>query len=130
MEYCMEAKALKSSLLSENTMKPNQQNIVNDLWCVTGINNVNSDDFSVDDLLDFSNKDFKENFLEEYEEDIEEKLDALSVSSQDRGVADDDINSLHSFTSHASAGFDPLPAAELAVPVTIKLYFYCFWYGF
>lgn len=99
MEYCMEAKALKSSLLSETTT---QQVQVDDMWCFNGINNVaNSDDFSVDDLLDFSNK---EPFLEENE-----------YLCHDIGIDDDDKS--FNFTSPSSGGFDFLPPAELTVPV-------------
>lgn len=110
----MEARALKSSFLSETAMKSTQQVFFDDWWCVSGINNVNCDDFSVDDLLDFSDKDFKESFLEESEED--EEKDSLSVSSQDRGV-DDDNNSSNSITSQGSGVFGSLPAGELAVPI-------------
>lgn len=108
MEYCMEAKALKSSLLSETAMKSTtQQVVVDDLWCLNGINNVgNSDDFSVDDLLDFSNKDL-EPFLEENEEKV-------SCLSHDKGIHDDKS---FNFMSSSFGDFDSLPAAELTVPV-------------
>ncbi|KAL8116107.1 GATA transcription factor 7-like [Apium graveolens] len=96
MEYCMEAKALKSSLLSETTT---QQVPVDDMWCFNGINN--SDDFSVNDLFDFSNK---EHFLEENE-----------YLCQDKGIDDDDKS--FNFTSPSSGAFDSLPAPELTVPV-------------
>ncbi|GJW69231.1 hypothetical protein Tco_0123655, partial [Tanacetum coccineum] len=60
MEYCIEARALKSSLLSK------QQNSYEEggqLWSVVGINNVvnvSSDEFSVDDLLDLSDMSYEE----------------------------------------------------------------------
>lgn len=98
----MEARALKSSLLSEVAMKSTtaQQVFIDDVWCVT---NVGCDDFSVDDLLDFSDKDFKESFIKENEE-----KDSVSV--------DDDNNSEN---SRNSENFASLTAAELTVPVTI-----------
>ncbi|KAK1437884.1 hypothetical protein QVD17_03684 [Tagetes erecta] len=52
---CVSAKALKSSFLSSHEAS------FDDLWCVAGVNtvvNVSSDEFSVDDLFDFSDKDF------------------------------------------------------------------------
>lgn len=96
----MEARALKSSLLSEVAMKSTtaQQVFIDDVWCVT---NVGCDDFSVDDLLDFSDKDFKDTFLKENEE-----KDSVSV--------DDDNNSEN---SRYSENFASLTAAELTVPV-------------
>lgn len=105
MEYCMEAKALKSSLLSETAMKPTTQQVeVDDIWGFNGI--YNSDDFCVDDLLDFSNK---EPFLEENE-----------YLCHDKGVDGDDDKSFN-FTSRSSGGFDSLPPAELTVPVTLHI---------
>ncbi|WOH03724.1 hypothetical protein DCAR_0623124 [Daucus carota subsp. sativus] len=103
MEYCMEARALKSSLLSQVAMKSSTQQVFiadDDVWCVTGLNNVTCDDFSVDDLLDFSDKDFKETF--------EEKHSSVSV--------DDDNNSSNSANSPTSADF----AGQLTVPVDEK----------
>lgn len=98
----MEARALKSSLLSEVAMKSTtaQQVFFDDVWCVT---NVGCDDFSVDDLLDFSDKDFKESFVKENEE-----KDSVSV--------DDDENSEN---SRSSENFASLTAAELTVPVIV-----------
>ncbi|KAK1394971.1 GATA transcription factor [Heracleum sosnowskyi] len=96
MEYCMEAKAFKSSLLSETVLKSTtQQVVVDDMWCFNGVNNVrNSDDFSVDDLLDFSNKDLEPCF--------EEK----EYLSHDKGIDDDKS---FNFTSPSSGDFDSLP---------------------
>ncbi|MCD9646918.1 hypothetical protein HAX54_037170 [Datura stramonium] len=83
----IEARALKSSFLSDMTMKSSQQVFLDDIWCVTGINNGASDDFSVDDLLDFSDKDFKDGSLQELHEDDEK--DTLSGSSQNRNSEGD-----------------------------------------
>lgn len=91
-------------------MKSTQQGaFFDEFWCVTGINNVNSEDFSVDDLLDLPDKDFKNGFFEDYSEEDEEK-DSLSVSSHDN-----DVNS-NSSTFSGAGNFGPLPAGELAVP--------------
>lgn len=108
MEY---ASALKSSFLPKTAMKSTpQQLVIDDLCCVTGINNVvNCEDFSVDDLLDFSDKDFKESLVEEENEEDEEK-DSVSI--------DDDINSSNSVVSLASTEFGSLPAGELALTVS------------
>ncbi|KAL3539021.1 hypothetical protein ACH5RR_002387 [Cinchona calisaya] len=107
---CMAAKALKSSLLSD--IAGQQGGFVDDMWCVTGLmNNVPCDDFSVDDLLDFSDKDFKE----DYDED-EEKASTLSLSTSHHhsnsncssfSETDDDFGSL--FSSELAA----VPADEL-----------------
>lgn len=108
----MEARALKSSLLSQVAMKSSTQQVFiadDDVWCVTGLNNVTCDDFSVDDLLDFSDKDFKETF--------EEKHSSVSV--------DDDNNSSNSANSPTSADF----AGQLTVPVTISLFYFFFKYA-
>ncbi|KAL7206813.1 hypothetical protein ACSBR2_019505 [Camellia fascicularis] len=106
---CIEARALKSSFLSESSMKPTQQAFIDELLSVNGINGVSCDDFSVDVFLDLSNEDFKDMFVEqeESEEDKDEKdeKDSLSVSSQDR--VEDNSYSLTTFS-----GTD-----ELAVPV-------------
>ncbi|RAL39723.1 unnamed protein product [Cuscuta campestris] len=54
---CIEARAFKSSVLSKISMKSNTQAFLDDVWCFAGLNNVGSgDDFSIDDLLDFSGK--------------------------------------------------------------------------
>ncbi|XP_027159703.1 GATA transcription factor 5-like [Coffea eugenioides] len=110
---CMEAKALKSSLLSDiGVMKPSQQQgFVDDIWCVTGLNNVSCDDFSVDDLLDFSDKDFKDGPLKE-DEDFK---DTLSLSSSQHHHHHHHRNSNFSSFSETD-DFGSLLAAELAVP--------------
>ena len=112
---CMEAKALKSSLLSDiGVMKPSQQQgFVDDIWCVTGLNNVSCDDFSVDDLLDFSDKDFKDGPLKE-DEDFK---DTLSLSSSQHHHHHHHRNSNFSSFSETD-DFGSLLAAELAVPVS------------
>ncbi|XP_060168489.1 GATA transcription factor 5-like isoform X2 [Lycium barbarum] len=101
----IEARALKSSFLSDMAMKTSQQVFLDDIWCVTGINNVPSDDFSVDDLLDFSDKDFKDGSLQELHEDDEK--DSFSKSSQNRNSQDSTFSGMESF------GELPIPVDEL-----------------
>lgn len=102
---CIEAKALKSSFLKEFGSKSTQQTLFEDLWCVAGIDNVvnvSPDEFSVDDLLDLSDKDFNNSdggCFEEYSEEDEEKDSMIS--------------------SHFSSTGDlvSLPAGEIHLPV-------------
>ncbi|GFP85931.1 gata transcription factor 9 [Phtheirospermum japonicum] len=99
---CIEARALKSSFLSQMTMKTNSPMFYNDdVWCLTGINNVASDDFPVEELLnlDFPEKDFQEGFGFSQEDEIPQKESSNISSSTFSGA--DEIDSL----------------SELAVPV-------------
>lgn len=111
---CIEARALKSSFLSEIIgMKSTQQASFEDIWCVAGINNVvnvSSDEFSVDDLLDLSDKDFSNSGGGSFEESSEE--DFVSVSSQDN-----DGNSMNSSVFSSTGDLVSLTADELAVPI-------------
>ena len=107
MEYCIEARALKSSVRSELAVKSNQQALFDELLCVNG---VTCDDFSVDVFLDFSNEELTDNFGEE---DSEEEKDSLSTISQDR-VEDDNSNST-TFSCAGDSG--SISAGELAVAV-------------
>ncbi|OIT07086.1 PREDICTED: GATA transcription factor 5-like [Nicotiana attenuata] len=103
----IEARALKSSFLSDMAMKTSQQVFLEDIWCVTGINNVPSDDFSVDDLLDFSDKDFKDGqSLQELHEDDEK--DSFSGSSQHRNSQVSNFSCMDSFSGEL-----PVPVDEL-----------------
>ncbi|KAJ6766010.1 GATA TRANSCRIPTION FACTOR [Salix purpurea] len=104
MEFCMEIKALKSSLLRELATKSTQQAFFEDFPALNTPAVVSSDqDFSVDCFLDFSNGEFKDGYAQEEEE---EEKDSLSVSSQD--PVNDDIN--------YSSISDSFLASELAVP--------------
>lgn len=109
---CIEARALKPSFLSQMAMKTNSQVYYNDdVWCLTGVNNVVPDDFPVEDLLnlDLPEKDFQELcFSQEDEELISHKGNSLYSSSS-------------SSTFSGADDFDSL-SAELAVPVTISSY--------
>uniref|UniRef100_A0A6N2MDW4 GATA transcription factor n=1 Tax=Salix viminalis TaxID=40686 RepID=A0A6N2MDW4_SALVM len=105
MEFCMEIKALKSSVLRELATKSTQQAFFEDFPALNTPAVVSSDqDFSVDCFLDFSNGEFKDGYAQEEEE--EEEKDSLSVSSQD--PVNDDINS--------SSFSDSFLTSELAVP--------------
>ena len=111
---CIEARAMKSSFLSEIIrMKSTPQASFEDLWCVAGINNVvnvTADEFSVDDLLDLSDKDFSTSGGGSFEEFSEE--DFASVSSQDN-----DSNSMNSSKFLSTGDLMSLTADQLPVPV-------------
>ncbi|GFY94447.1 GATA transcription factor 7 [Actinidia rufa] len=106
MEYGIEARALKSSVLSQLAVISNQQALFDEFLCVNG---VTCDDFSVDVFLDFSNEELTDNFSEEDSE--EEEKDSLSTISQDR-VEDDNSNST-TFSGTGDSG--SISAGELAV---------------
>lgn len=99
----MEAKALKSSLRRELALKSNQQALIDEFWCATGISGVPSEDFSVDDLLDLSNGEFEDGSVEEEEEE----KDSVSV--------DDESSNSSNFVS---ADSESALASQLLVPVT------------
>ncbi|PHT59061.1 hypothetical protein CQW23_01424 [Capsicum baccatum] len=105
----IEARALKPSLLSDMAMKNTQQVFIDDLWCVTGFNNGANDDFEVDDLLDFSDKDFKDGCLQELHE--EDEKESFSGNSQNRNSQDAAFSGMESFGS--LAGELPIPVDEL-----------------
>ncbi|KAK6159522.1 hypothetical protein DH2020_006836 [Rehmannia glutinosa] len=103
---CIEARALKSSFLSQMAMKTSSQMLYNDdVWCLTGINSVASDDFPVDELLnlDFTEKEFQEgDCLSQEDEEIPQKESSNNSTTTTFSGADE---------------IDSLSAAELAVPV-------------
>ncbi|KAI9123408.1 hypothetical protein K1719_004708 [Acacia pycnantha] len=102
------ANALKSSLHRELAgLKSTQQAFGEEIRCFNSNNGVAGEDFSVDDLFDFSQSEFQP----EYEEDDEEK-DSLSGSySHDR--SEEDTNS-NSSSGLGDSGF--VFSNELAVP--------------
>ncbi|XP_073157192.1 GATA transcription factor 7-like [Henckelia pumila] len=107
MEYCIEARALKSSFLSQMAMKTNSQMFHNDdVWCFAGMNSVNSDDFPVEDLLnlDSPDKEFQEGcvFQGAEQDDDGKKL------TQERNLENSDV---------ISGEFQSLSAGDLVVPV-------------
>lgn len=107
MEFRVEERALKSSLLRElDTKTTSEQAFCEDFLALNTPGVVPCDqDFSVDCFLDFSNGEFKDGYAQE-----EEEKDSLSVSSQDR--VDDDFN------SNSSSFSDSFLSSELAVPVS------------
>ncbi|KAF5745419.1 GATA transcription factor 5-like [Tripterygium wilfordii] len=113
MEYCVESRALKSSLqreiLAMKSTTTTQQAFLEDF---VFLNTNIGDDFSVDCFLDFSNGELKENSFGD-EEDEEEK-ERLSVSSQER--MDDDNNSNSSTLSGTTDNSDSFGAGEISVP--------------
>ncbi|GMJ12733.1 GATA transcription factor 5 [Hibiscus trionum] len=101
MEFCMEERALKSSVRGELTMQKNNQCVVfDDLLCLNGA--VAGEDFSVDCFFDFTNGEFEN-----------EEENSASIFSQEQrvAVADDDSNS-----NSSSFSFDSVLTNELSVP--------------
>ncbi|XP_042978459.1 GATA transcription factor 5-like [Carya illinoinensis] len=111
MEYCVEVRAFKSSLLGELAMKSTQQVTLED--CL-GASGVPSEDFSIDDLLDLSNAEFEDGYVVEQEEEEEEveKGSLLGCSSQDQ--ADEDSSNSTNFSG--TVEFESHLANELVVP--------------
>lgn len=101
---CIEARALKNSFGEELDINSSQQAFPDDFG--SGIA-VTGDEFSVDDLLDFSNGDFED----EKKEEIEEK-GSYSVSSF-KQIEDENSNSTTFSANNAS---ESLPAGNLNVP--------------
>lgn len=115
MEYCVDVRALKSSLRGEILpTKPTTQ-VFEDFRGSIG---VASDDFPVDDLLDLSNAEFEDGyFVENEEEEEEEEKDFLSVSSS---LDDENSNSnSNSYNFSGTAESEFTLASGLAVPVII-----------
>ncbi|KAJ7967254.1 GATA transcription factor [Quillaja saponaria] len=109
----VEARALKSSLHRELAiMKSTQQVFYEDFFCLNANNGVSNEDFSVDDLLDFSNGEFQHGSVA-VEDGYEEEKNSVSESSQDR--VEDDSNS-NSTTFSGSGDSESIFASELAVP--------------
>ncbi|XVE93720.1 hypothetical protein REPUB_Repub01dG0218600 [Reevesia pubescens] len=107
MEYCMEAKALKSSVRGELAMQNTQHVVFDDFLYMNVMNgDVAGEEFSVDCFFDYTHGEFEEGFIEEEEE----KLDSVSISFQER-VADDDSN-----LNSNSFYFDSVLTNELSVP--------------
>nr|QFU85224.1 GATA4 [Diospyros kaki] len=111
----MEARALKSSFLSElAAISDEQVLLVDDLGGFDGVACGSSDDCWVDGFLDLSNKDFEEGFVEEEEEESEEDEDedegkgSASLSSQYRVDYDENSNS----GTGDSGSFHGLPVGD------------------
>lgn len=104
------AKALKPSLRRELAFQPKA--FCEEILCLNGNNGGAGEDFSVDDLLDFSSGEFQHGFVgngDDFEEDDEEEKDGSSVS--------DDVNSNSGSVSGAGDSESAF-ASELAVPVS------------
>ncbi|KAK7310605.1 hypothetical protein RJT34_08209 [Clitoria ternatea] len=102
------AEALKPSLRREFIF---QQALCEEILCLNATTVVGGEDFSVDDLLDFSNGSLHYEQQEHNDDDEDEEKETLSVSSlsQDRGEDDSNSNS-------TGASNDSIFATELAVP--------------
>lgn len=105
MEFAV-AKALKPSLRREFVF---QQTLGEELFSFNSNTVVAGEDFSVDDLLDFSNGDVLHH--EQHNEDDEEEKDSLSLSSHSLS---EDSNS-----NSNDASYDSIFSTELLVPVSL-----------
>jgi hypothetical protein len=114
------AKALKQSLRTESIFP---QTICEEILCLNANNVVVGEDFSVDDLLDFSNGEFQHGSvgkeIDDYEEEEEEhdKNSTTSVCSQDRTEDDGNSNST-TFSGAGDGESDSIFAGGLSVPVS------------
>lgn len=110
------AKALKPSLRTEFIFP---QAIYDEILCFNANNVVAGEDFSVDDLLDFSNGEFQVGKdFDDYEEDEDEEKGSTSGSLQSQDRTEDDSNS----NSTAGGGGDSVFAGELSVPVSFQFF--------
>ncbi|KAH1082063.1 hypothetical protein J1N35_021824 [Gossypium stocksii] len=111
---CVEA-ALKTSFRKEMALKPSPQALLEDIWVVNGQNGVSCDDFSVDDLFDFSNEEgFLQQKREDEEEEEEEEVPASSSLPKRQKLSQDNAH----FCNDSTTNFDygSLSTNELAVP--------------
>lgn len=117
---CVEA-ALKTSFRKEMALKSSPQAFLEDIWLANGQNGVSSDDFSVDDLFDFTNE---EGFLEQqqqpqHEEEEEEEDEGAPISSSSSSPKRQKLSQEEHLSNDTTTNFDygSLPTSELAVPV-------------
>ncbi|XP_022775384.1 GATA transcription factor 5-like [Durio zibethinus] len=103
---CVEA-ALKTSFRKEMALKSSPKAFLEDIWVVNGQNGVSCDDFSVDDLFDFTNE---EGFLEQQHEDEEEAPASSSPKRQKLSQEEHFSNETTSFD------YSSLSTNEFAVP--------------
>ncbi|KAF7810836.1 GATA transcription factor 7-like [Senna tora] len=103
------AKALKPSLRGELAFQ--QKAFCDEILCFNANNAASGDDFSVDDLLDFSNGEFHHGFLENAHDFEEEEDD----DDKDGSSLSDDVNS-NSGSVSVAGDSDSAFASELAVP--------------
>ncbi|CBI17417.3 unnamed protein product, partial [Vitis vinifera] len=112
---CVE-KALKSSVVRpELAFKLTQQPACMDDMCMgNGQSGVSGDDFSIDDLLDFTNGGIGEGlFQEEDEEDEDKGCGSLSPRGE---LTENDNSNLTTTTFSVKDEFPSVPATELTVP--------------
>lgn len=116
------AEALKPSLRTESIF---QQTICEEILCLNANNVVVGEDFSVDDLLDFSNGEFQHGSVgkevdvcEEEEEEEHEKNSTTSGSEHERTEDDDNSNST-TFSGAGDGESNSIFASGLAVPVSL-----------
>lgn len=126
---CVEA-ALKTSIRKEMAVKASPQAVFDDLWALNGQSGVqNCEDFSVDDLLDFSNDD---GFVEQEDDEAPQPQPqplalALAVDEDeedDKGLVlahkvsqeEKEISTPCSCLSDKNE-LGPEPTSELSVPV-------------
>ncbi|CAK8576644.1 unnamed protein product [Lathyrus sativus] len=110
------AEALKPSLRTESVFS---QTINEEILCLNANNVVVGEDFSVDDLLDFSNSEFQHGSvgkeIDNYEEEEEEHEKNSTTSGSEHDRTEDDGNS-NSMTFSGTGESDSIFAGELAVP--------------
>jgi len=103
--------ALKTSFRKEMAVKVSPQ-VLDDFWPVNVTNGMSSDDFSVDELLDFSNEN---GFIED-----EEKPCVVSVSHKQETLKEDKNNDRSPYLA-VKEDFVSGPTSELCVPVSVLL---------
>ncbi|XVF62143.1 hypothetical protein PTKIN_Ptkin08bG0193300 [Pterospermum kingtungense] len=112
---CVEA-ALKTSSRKDVGLKSSPQAFPDDIWVVNGgQNGVSCDDFSVDDLFDFTNQ---EGFLEQHEDDEEEEeQEQVPVSSSSSSPKRPKLSQEEHFSTNTTKfDYSTLSMNELAVP--------------
>lgn len=112
------AKALKPSLRTESIFP---QTICEEILCLNANNVVVGEDFSVDDLLDFSHGEFQHSSvgkeIDDYEEEEDQEKDSVTSGSSHDRTEDDGISNSTAFSGSAES--DSIFAAGLEVPVSL-----------
>ncbi|XP_022741158.1 GATA transcription factor 5-like [Durio zibethinus] len=105
---CVEA-ALKTSFRKEIALKSSPQAFLEDIGVANGQNGVSCDDFSVDDLFDFTNED---GFLEQQREVEEEEETRVSSSPKRQKLSQED----HFSNDTTNFNYGSLSTNEFPVP--------------
>ncbi|KAI4327688.1 hypothetical protein L6164_020118 [Bauhinia variegata] len=108
---CVEAAALKTSFRKDMAMKLSPQAYMEEFSVFNVQNGAPSDDFSVDDLLDFSHEEAL--ILEQQPEEEEYKAALVSVSTQQENQSHE---TSYPVILKEEFGRVPLPTSELTVP--------------